>query len=190
MMRSIFRLPCLGSLLFCISFGPVGCTPSEMTDNAIEKSNVELSSHSENKIEQPSQINKLAPTRLTLVCLDSNNTVLDTVVVADDGRSGEIRFSVPDSIQEIRVFAVGDRIDEFFKTDHTFTQQFIVGKPSGQPDGFGFLEASIDEGLLNGISPNNAGMFPLELNDLLEKQIADDIAADRRSELTDVSLHE
>jgi hypothetical protein len=124
------------------------------------------------------------------VCLDSNNTVLDAVVVADDGKSGEIRFLIPDGIQAIRVFAVGDRIDEFFKTDHTFTQQFIVGKPSGQPDGYGFLEASIDEGLLNGILPNNAGMFPLELIDLLEQQIADDIAADHRVELTNVSLHE
>ena len=125
-MGPIFRLPCLDSLIFCISFGLVGCTPSEVTDNANEKSNDEQGSHSENKIEQPSQINKLAPTRLTLLCLDSNNTVLDTVVVADDGKLGEIRFSIPDGIQEIRVFAVGDRIDEFFKTDHTFTQQFIV----------------------------------------------------------------
>ena len=189
-MVSAFKLPFFGSLILGISIGLSACKPTNMPKNPTGNPTDKPSSQSKQITEQPPQPNKLSPTGLTLVCCDSNNRVIDTVVVVDNGKSGHVEFSIPDGIEEIRVFAIGDRIDNFFKSEGTFTKQFMVGRPQGQPNGFGFLEASIDLGLLSGLSPGNAGMLPLELNDSLKKQIEADIQADQRADSTTVMRYE
>ena len=180
---STFKVPLLVSFFLCSSTLISAC---KQDGNSTEKNGNLPKTQSGNHTPQPAPGNTLSPTGLTLVCCDSGNRVIDTVVVVDNGQSGRIEFRIPAEANEIRVFAIGDRIDDFFKSEGTFTNSLLIGRPAGQPDGFGFIEATLDSGLLSGIAPGNSGRIPLDLNDSLRKQIAADIAADQRAETTKV----
>jgi hypothetical protein len=133
----------------------------------------------------------LAPTGLTIVVCDSANHVLDTLVVPGEMKNGAFEFTVPEDIDEIRVFAVGNRIvgvggpggilnPRFRKIiSEGLTENYFVAR-SKERGGLGFVLAEIEQGVLNEIS---AGEAPRPLNLTLEmrKQIREDIAAGKRA---------
>jgi hypothetical protein len=133
----------------------------------------------------------IAPTGLTIVVCDSANNVLDTLVVSGEMKNGDFEFTVPEDTDEIRVFAVGNRIvgvggsggilnPQLRKIiSEGLTQNYFVAR-SKERGGLGFAMAEIEQGVLIGISAGEAPR-PLELTGELRKQIREDIAAGKRA---------
>ncbi|QQL44069.1 hypothetical protein [Sulfuriroseicoccus oceanibius] len=123
---------------------------------------------------------EVAPTGLTVVVCDSSNKVLDTVVVPDDEKSGSVKFTLPEGVTEIRVFALGKRQHKDLPSGY-----FIKGRPDNDEwMGRGYVEAHVEKGLLVGIDGNGVG--PIKFSEELEKQILADIKADKPAPLTTI----
>lgn len=132
----------------------------------------------------------IAPTGLTVVVCDSANNVLDTLVVPGEMENGEFEFTVPENLDEIRVFAVGNRIigvggsggilhQQLRKElSETLTKSYFVAR-SRKSGGLGFVQAEIEQGVLIGISGGEAPR-PLKLFKEMRDQIREDIAAGKR----------
>jgi hypothetical protein len=139
----------------------------------------------------PGDNQDLAPTGLTIVVCDSANHVLDTLVVPGEMKNGDFEFTVPEDIDEIRVFAVGNRIvgvggpggilnPRFRKIiSEGLTKNYYVAR-SKERGGLGFVLAEIEQGVLNGMSAGEAPR-PLTLTGEMRKQIREDIAAGKRA---------
>lgn len=133
----------------------------------------------------------IAPTGLTIVVCDSANNVLDTLVVPGEMEKADFEFTVPKGIDEIRVFAVGNRIvgvggsGEILhqqlrkEISEGLTKNYFVAR-SKESGGLGFVAAEIEQGVLNGISAGEAPK-PLKLTGEMRKQIREDIAAGKRA---------
>lgn len=122
------------------------------------------------------------PSGLTVVVCDSGNNVLDTVIVPDDQASRTVRFTLPPDVDEIRVFAIGERRHEELPADF-----YITGRPDDQKwMGLGYVEAHIEEGILVGIDGNGFGQFTIDQQ--LSDQIVADIAAAQSAEFTSVEI--
>ena len=123
---------------------------------------------------------EMAPTGLTLVVCDSENKVLDTVVVPSGAKVTSVKFVLPEDAKEIRVFALGKRIEEGLPEGF-----FVKGRPDNEEwYGLGYVEAHIEEGILVGLDGNGAG--PFKMNKVLKKGILTDIAEAKKSPLTTV----
>jgi hypothetical protein len=133
----------------------------------------------------------IAPTGLTIVVCDSANNVLDTLVVARDIKKGHFDFIVPEDIDEIRVFAMGNRIVGIGGTggisnpwlekeiSETLTKNYFVARSEAR-GGMDFVAAEIEEGVLSGISAGEAPR-PLKVTGEMRRQIRADIAAGKRA---------
>jgi hypothetical protein len=137
----------------------------------------------------PEEMKRIAPTGLTLVICNADNEVLDTLVVKSDVESAEYEFRISEGQGEIRVFAVGSRIE---KTDYyeELTQKYIIARAKNKNHaGIGValgesVGASVSEGKLDGF--NMAGIFAseprtLKLTKTLKNQIHTDIVANQRT---------
>jgi hypothetical protein len=137
----------------------------------------------------------IAPTGLTVVVCDSANKVLDTLVVPREMETGNFEFTVPENLDELRVFAVGNRIigigravsasggemhQQFRKElSEALTKSYFVAR-SEESGGLGFVDAEIEQGVLTGISGGEAPR-PLKLTNEMKNQIREDIAAGKRA---------
>ncbi len=118
----------------------------------------------------------LYPTGLTVVVTDKACKVLDTVKVPDDKKFYEITFTLEEGRDELRVFALGTRIDKDIPKD-----LLVKGLPKKE-GGRGKVVVSIDEGSLTGISGN--GFVIWKLTDEVKKEIAADLKEDKPADLT------
>ena len=134
----------------------------------------------------PRELDRIAPTGLTLVVCDSANEVLDTLVVPPHAEKEQYTFRIPEGMEEIRVFAVGTRFRE--KTEdwddafEMLTENYFVARAGDRISSE--VGATLEGGVLSGfgISMNTAAdSRPVRLTETLRKQIHDDIVANRRT---------
>ncbi len=128
---------------------------------------------------------ELAPTGLTLVVCDSENNVLDTIVVPEGKVSFEYTFTVPEDMVEIRLFAIGDdRIIERYRDN--LTEMYCEGRTDDKGfNDWGILEATVEDGVLKGFD-SAAGIKPLKITKEMRAQIKMDIKEDKRSSLVTI----
>lgn len=120
----------------------------------------------------------LHPTGLTVVLMDADNKVLDTVKVPDDKKHYQITFSTGDDHQKIKVFALGPRIyKEIPKGVYTTG---LAKKEGG--GGLGRVEATIEGGELVTFTGNGYGTFAL--TEAISTAIAADLKEDKPADLT------
>ena len=134
---------------------------------------------------QETNTNPLAPTGLTLVICDSENKVLDTVVVPEGKVSFKYTFTMPEDLVEIRLFAIGDdRINKHFRDNMTQSySQKLASAGSGPKSRV--LEATVKDGVLKGFNWIN-GLEPLTITDEMRDQIQKDIKEDKRSSVVSI----
>jgi Leucine-rich repeat (LRR) protein len=127
----------------------------------------------------------IAPTGLTLVICNPANEVMDTVVVPVflKGET-EYSFGVPEGMDEIRVFAVGSRIesDNEEYTEKLRKNYFVANANHAIKT----VDASFKHGSLNGFITalsveQNAGSRLFRLTEFMRDQIIRDIAEDKRT---------
>ena len=134
----------------------------------------------------PREMERIAPTGLTLVVCDSANEVLDTLVVPPHAENEQYTFRIPEGTEEIRVFAVGKRIREK-KNDwddafEVLTENYFVARAGDRISSK--VGASLEGGVLSGFSTSintSADSRPFRLSETLRKQIHGDIVANRRT---------
>lgn len=119
----------------------------------------------------------LHPTGLTIVLMDADNKVLDTVKVPDDKKHYQITFSSGDH-QKIKVFALGTRISKDIPAGMSTTG---ISKQDG---GLGRVEVLIESGELAGMRGNGYGTFAL--TEAISTAIAADLKEGKPVDLTEM----
>tara|TARA_R100000027_G_scaffold63770_1_gene56731 strand:- start:8235 stop:8720 length:486 start_codon:yes stop_codon:yes gene_type:complete len=128
---------------------------------------------------QPENDPELAPTGLTLVAMLPDGSVVDAVAV-EESASCTIRFDLPPGQDELRVFTFGDRVYQGYDNKFYFT---------GRPDddswmGLGYVQASIQDGILMSIDSNGAGTLVVDEQTL--EWVKTDLAEGSESSLTTI----
>lgn len=156
-------------------------------------SDEQLRSLSEFTAIPPEEMERIAPTGLTLVICNADDKVLDTLVVKPDVDNAEYEFRISEEQREIRVFAVGSRIKKSFNYE-VLTQNYFVARAQNKDHAGGKLPlgeslgesvgASVNDGNLDGF--NMAGIFigeprALKLTQEMRNQIHADIVANQRT---------
>ena len=168
-MRSI-----IVTLLSLLPFILAGCDKPKK--QSVSDPDTELK---ENTIES----SEATPTGLTIVVCDTNNKVLDTVVVPDDQQSRTVKFTLPTGDDQIRVFALGERQHKDLPADY-----YITGRPDDEKwMGLGYVEAHIEKGVLVAIDGNGFGH--LTIGKQLPDQIIADIEAAQPAKITSIETN-
>ena len=139
------------------------------------------------KLSEPSAeaMKAIAPTGLTLVICNPANEVMDTVVVPVFLKDKtKYSFGVPEGMDEIRIFAVGSRIeaDNEEYTEKLKKEYFVANANHAIKT----VDASFQHGRLNGFITalsveQNAGSRLFRLTEAMRDQIIRDIAEDKRT---------
>ena len=134
----------------------------------------------------PREMERIAPTGLTLVVCDSANEVLDTLVVPPHAEDEQYTFRIPEGTEEIRVFAVGTRLrentEDWDDAFETHSENYFVAR-AGDRISSG-VRVRLEGGVLSGFATSintSEDSRPVRLTETLRKQIHDDIVANRRT---------
>ena len=123
----------------------------------------------------------LTPTGLTIVALDQDGNVIDSVAV-EESVSRVLTFRVPPGQEEIRVFALGERVFEDYPKG-----SYLTGRPDDETwMGLGYVQARVEDGILTSIDSNGIGT--LSLNAEIEEMILKDLSEGLYSPFTTVGL--
>jgi serine/threonine protein kinase len=134
----------------------------------------------------PGEMQRIAPTGLTLVVCNPDNVVLDTLVVPQLVESAEYIFRIPEGMDEIRVFAVGSRIrkntDQWDNIHEALTQNYFVARADDRISQD--VRASLKDGVLSGLIMSITfanDSRPIRLTEAVRNQIHADIVANQRT---------
>lgn len=112
---------------------------------------------------------EMAPTGLTLIICDAEKNVLDTVLIPKGDVVSSVKVTIPEGLEEVQVFALGDRVDKDIPRNI-----FFKGRPDNEKwGGLGFVEVFFEDGMLIGIDGNGYG--PLKVDEKLLKMVLLDI---------------
>lgn len=103
-----------------------------------------------------------------MVVCDIDGDVLETYVVPDDGSTMNLEFTPPKRHKQIRVFAIGSRLDQ--ENAELFAKNYFVGEAG--------MEADIEDGVFLGCSAVSK-VSPLNLDAKLREKVAQSIKASR-----------
>ena len=101
-----------------------------------------------------------------MVVCDVDGDLLDTYIVPNDGSTINVEFAIPDGHTQIRVFAIGSRLEQ--ENAELFAKNYFLGEAG--------MEADIEDGVFLGCSAVSK-VSPLNLDAKLREEVAQSIKA-------------